>query len=129
MNRKATLCNVPAKAKPRIYNKVFDRSHRRIRGLWYRDGKFFFQTRINGAVKEIELHEATTLPEAVEAKQVIKKKIRDGEYVSSASAAAPGLAVASSVAAEGSPAKSSTVCSDLKGGKRRPCCWPGCPHR
>jgi hypothetical protein len=20
-------------------------------------------------------------------------------------------------------------CSSLKGGKRRPCCWPGCPHR
>lgn len=19
--------------------------------------------------------------------------------------------------------------ADLKGGKRRPCCWPGCPHR
>ena len=21
------------------------------------------------------------------------------------------------------------VCEDLLGGKRRPCCWPGCPHR
>jgi len=21
------------------------------------------------------------------------------------------------------------VSSDLKAGKRRPCCWPGCPHR
>jgi uncharacterized protein YdeI (YjbR/CyaY-like superfamily) len=21
------------------------------------------------------------------------------------------------------------VCSELKDGKRRPCCWPGCPHR
>lgn len=21
------------------------------------------------------------------------------------------------------------VVSDLKKGKRRPCCWPGCPHR
>ena len=21
------------------------------------------------------------------------------------------------------------VCSDLLKGKRRPCCWPGCPHR
>lgn len=20
-------------------------------------------------------------------------------------------------------------CNDLKAGKRRPCCWPGCPHR
>ena len=20
-------------------------------------------------------------------------------------------------------------CSSLKHGKRRPCCWPGCPHR
>jgi uncharacterized protein YdeI (YjbR/CyaY-like superfamily) len=20
-------------------------------------------------------------------------------------------------------------CSSLKAGKRRPCCWPGCPHR
>jgi uncharacterized protein YdeI (YjbR/CyaY-like superfamily) len=20
-------------------------------------------------------------------------------------------------------------CSSLKEGKRRPCCWPGCPHR
>jgi len=20
-------------------------------------------------------------------------------------------------------------CSNLKEGKRRPCCWPGCPHR
>ena len=20
------------------------------------------------------------------------------------------------------------VCADLKKGKRRPCCWPGCPH-
>ena len=20
-------------------------------------------------------------------------------------------------------------CSNLKGGKRRPCCWPGCKHR
>lgn len=21
------------------------------------------------------------------------------------------------------------VCKELKEGKRRPCCWPGCPHR
>ncbi len=21
------------------------------------------------------------------------------------------------------------LCSDLLQGKRRPCCWPGCPHR
>jgi uncharacterized protein YdeI (YjbR/CyaY-like superfamily) len=21
------------------------------------------------------------------------------------------------------------LCADLAGGKRRPCCWPGCPHR
>ena len=21
------------------------------------------------------------------------------------------------------------ACSQLKAGKRRPCCWPGCPHR
>lgn len=21
------------------------------------------------------------------------------------------------------------ACADLKDGKRRPCCWPGCPHR
>lgn len=21
------------------------------------------------------------------------------------------------------------TCNDLKNGKRRPCCWPGCPHR
>lgn len=21
------------------------------------------------------------------------------------------------------------VCEDLMNGKRRPCCWPGCPHR
>ena len=21
------------------------------------------------------------------------------------------------------------LCKDLKGGKRRPCCWPGCHHR
>ncbi|MFP5237928.1 MAG: YdeI/OmpD-associated family protein [Acidobacteriota bacterium] len=21
------------------------------------------------------------------------------------------------------------VCADLKDGNRRPCCWPGCPHR
>ena len=21
------------------------------------------------------------------------------------------------------------LCEDLRRGKRRPCCWPGCPHR
>lgn len=21
------------------------------------------------------------------------------------------------------------ACADIAGGKRRPCCWPGCPHR
>ena len=21
------------------------------------------------------------------------------------------------------------LCEDLRTGKRRPCCWPGCPHR
>ena len=21
------------------------------------------------------------------------------------------------------------LCEDLKAGKKRPCCWPGCPHR
>jgi uncharacterized protein YdeI (YjbR/CyaY-like superfamily) len=21
------------------------------------------------------------------------------------------------------------LCNDLLGGKHRPCCWPGCPHR
>lgn len=23
----------------------------------------------------------------------------------------------------------SRVCAELKEGMRRPCCWPGCPHR
>lgn len=23
----------------------------------------------------------------------------------------------------------SRLCEDLRAGKRRPCCWPGCPHR
>ncbi len=23
----------------------------------------------------------------------------------------------------------SRLCTDLRNGKRRPCCWPGCPHR
>jgi hypothetical protein len=21
------------------------------------------------------------------------------------------------------------LCGDIRAGKRRPCCWPGCPHR
>lgn len=21
------------------------------------------------------------------------------------------------------------LCEDIRAGKRRPCCWPGCPHR
>ncbi len=21
------------------------------------------------------------------------------------------------------------LCEDIKNGKKRPCCWPGCPHR
>ena len=31
--------------------------------------------------------------------------------------------------AETRRARIDRVCADLKKGKRRPCCWPGCPHR
>ena len=77
MKRKGTQCNeAHSKAKPRIHNQVFDDSGRRIRGIWFRSGTYYAQLRIRGQFKQIPLQSLETIPQAVEAKQALKKKAK-----------------------------------------------------
>jgi hypothetical protein len=60
------------RAKPGQYNQIRDRFKRRIRGLWFRDGAYFAQLRVQGQVKQIKLHGASTIPKALKAMQDLK---------------------------------------------------------
>jgi hypothetical protein len=52
---------------------------RRIGGIWFRDGAYSAQLRVNGVVLQIKLH-AETIPEALKARQDLKSKIPKREY-------------------------------------------------
>ncbi len=75
--------------RPRIrkgtFNRVFDEDTRRVRGLWIRNGVYYAQVRFSPTqTGKLPLHDAKTLPQAISARQALKRKIKHGEI------AAPG---------------------------------------
>jgi hypothetical protein len=70
----------PQRAIPGQYNQVKDRFKRRIRCLWFRDGAYFAQLRVDGKVKQTKLHSAVTIPKAQATMQDLKGRIARGEY-------------------------------------------------
>jgi integrase len=68
------------KSESRVFEQVFDRQHRRVRGLWQRDGTLYAQVQVLGQPRRIALQGAETIPDAVRARQELKKKIEAGEY-------------------------------------------------
>jgi hypothetical protein len=73
------------------YQKVFDRSRRRIRGLWQRNGSFYVQVMVvnpdTGIKKNnrIRLNGVTNRNDAIKAMYDLLKNIKDGEVTSTKS--------------------------------------------
>jgi hypothetical protein len=73
------------------FQKVFDRSHRRIRGLWERNGSYYVQAMVVDAetsvkkLTRIRLEGAANRTDAVKAMYDVLKGIKDGHVLESAS--------------------------------------------
>src|SRR5580658_2472102 len=69
------------------FQQVFDKAHRRIRGLWQRNGTFYVQTTIADSttgvkkVTKIPLKTAKTPAEAREEMYALKARLAGGEVV------------------------------------------------
>jgi hypothetical protein len=72
----------PARRRPNAWNKVFDRRKQRVRGLWERNGVYYAQLRIRGKPIRFKLDHTTTVPQAVEEMQALKKARREGKLSS-----------------------------------------------
>lgn len=62
------------------YNPVFNRRNERVRGLWERNGNFYAQVKVRGWTGQVPLH-VTTVVDAVAARQVLKTKIKSGDFL------------------------------------------------
>ena len=80
MQRHTTQDNDRIVAKANTFNPVVDKNRKRARGIWIRNGVYYAQLRIAGQVKQVPMHDATTLPQAVRERQALKSKIKKGEY-------------------------------------------------
>lgn len=60
------------------YNQVKNRNDQRVRGWWERNGVFYAQIKVRGWTGQVPLHNAKTVPDAQEARQVLKAPIRVG---------------------------------------------------
>jgi integrase len=80
MQRGATKSNDRVVTKPNVFNPVFNKNRKRVRGLWIRNGVFYAQVRIADQVKQVPLHDATTIAQAIRERQALKSRIAKGEY-------------------------------------------------
>jgi integrase len=71
------------RSDPNTFCKVFDSRNRRVRGLWIRNGTYYAQMRTDGQpnATRVKLHDAETVPQAIEAMQVLKRRRRDGDLI------------------------------------------------
>ena len=79
VKRDTTPSNAPT-VRANVFNPVFDRDGRRVRGLWIRNGVYPSQLRLPGQVKQVPLHDATSVPRSVREQQVLKSKVARGEF-------------------------------------------------
>jgi hypothetical protein len=70
----------PARRRPNAWNKVFDRRKKRVRGLWERNGVYYAQLRIRGKPIRFKLDHTTTVPQAVEEMQALKRQDAKASY-------------------------------------------------
>ena len=83
MKRNETLRDVmrkPARRRPNVWNKVFDRRKQRVRGLWERNGVYYAQLGIRGKPIRFKLDHATTVPQASEDTQALKREGAKASY-------------------------------------------------
>ncbi len=65
------------------YNPVFNRRNECVRGLWERNGNYYAQVQVRGWIGQVPLHGAT-VADAAAARQVLKLKIKSGEFLTPA---------------------------------------------
>jgi hypothetical protein len=80
MQRNATQSKDSVVPKPNVFNPVFNRNRKRVRGIWIRNGVFYVQVRIADQVKQVLLHDASTIAQAIRERQALKSSIAKGEY-------------------------------------------------
>src|SRR5436190_6823384 len=63
------------------FEKVFDARHRRIRGLWIRNGIYYAQLRLDGTnrASRVPIQGAETVPQAIAGMQGLKHERANGE--------------------------------------------------
>ena len=66
------------RAVPRVSNQPNDRDDKRLRGIWYRGGRYFAQINVAGAVKQVPLQGEQIVADAVTPRQVLKGGISRG---------------------------------------------------
>ncbi len=103
MQRNATKSNDRVVTKPNVFNPVYDKNRKRVRGIWIRNGVYYAQVRIAEQVKQVPLHDATTIAQAVRERQALKSSISKGDYPPKAEPEQPVQAPASTQADQSAP--------------------------
>jgi len=66
---------------PNRFNKVCDGRHRRVRGLWQRNGVSYAQVQVRSWVSSVPLEHCHTVASATDALQDLKSKIPAGSFL------------------------------------------------
>ena len=70
----------PPRKRKGTFNQVFDENGKRVRGLWIRNGAYYAQVRFSRTqTNRMHLQDAKTIPQAIAARQELRRKIDRGE--------------------------------------------------
>ena len=70
----------PPRKRKGTFNQVFDEDGKRVRGLWLRNGVYYAQVRFSPTqTNRLHLQDAKTIPQAIAARQELRRKIDRGE--------------------------------------------------
>ena len=70
----------PPRKRKGTFNQVFDEDGKRVRGLWLRNGVYYAQVRFSPTqTNRMHLQDAKTIPQAIAARQELRRKIDRGE--------------------------------------------------
>ena len=70
----------PPRKRKGAFNQVFDEDGKRVRGLWIRNGAYYAQVRFSPTqTNRLHLQAAKTIPQAIAARQELRRKIDRGE--------------------------------------------------
>src|ERR1039458_5249585 len=70
----------PPRKRQGTFNEGFDEDGKRVRGLWIQNGVYYAQVRFSPTqTNRLHLQAAKTIPQAIAARQELRRKIDRGE--------------------------------------------------